>query len=248
MSNTYYQENTDGNHLILLSGQFETTVKASYTIASGISAGGAGWDGDGALWSNVGTDDFAKQSGSIESTQKWVTDVSTLEGNIEGVAWTGFNYIWVGISDDKIYTASFNELTLKDSTSIGGIDNLPFGVDVGAGNTPWCGLQADKLYLASNANFPEVTLKTSMLTGTLDATPTGVSWDGTDTPWTGTITDKLYLGIGQFELTLKSSLHALETTDPRGVGDSDNDARLAVPGGGTSIPTMIHNYRQRRQN
>lgn len=70
-------------------------------------------------------------------------------------------------------------------------------------DTPWCGNQADKLYLTSG-QF-ESTLKTSQYIGGIDATPTGISYDGADTPWCGSGGPKLYLTSGQFTSTLKNS-------------------------------------------
>ena len=70
-------------------------------------------------------------------------------------------------------------------------------------DTPWCGSQADKLYLQSG-QFTS-TLKKSRYIGDIDTAPTGIEWDGADTPWIGFQADKLYLQSGQFTSALKTS-------------------------------------------
>jgi len=71
-------------------------------------------------------------------------------------------------------------------------------------NTPWCGSEANKLYLQSG-QFSS-TMKTSLAVGGVDLTPSGISYDGTNTPWCGFEDDKLYLQSGQFSSTMKNSL------------------------------------------
>ena len=72
-----------------------------------------------------------------------------------------------------------------------------------AKDTPWIGLNADKLYLQSG-QFSS-TLKTSEFVGGIDAGPRGISWDGINTPWIGDASNKFYLTSGQFTSTLKTS-------------------------------------------
>ena len=70
-------------------------------------------------------------------------------------------------------------------------------------DTPWCGNEADKLYLQSG-QFTS-TLKKSEYIGGIDIVPSGISYDGTDTPWAGYWDKKLYRNSGQFTSTIKDS-------------------------------------------
>ena len=83
-----------------------------------------------------------------------------------------------------------------------------------AGNTPWCGLVADKLYLQSG-EF-SATMKDSQATAALN--PQAISWDGTNTPWTTSTGDKLWLQSGQFSGTVKQSVSVtLIDNSPEGI-------------------------------
>jgi hypothetical protein len=93
--------------------------------------------------------------------------------------------------------------TLKDSELVSGVDAGISGISWDGTNTPWCGNEADKLYLTSG-QFTS-TIKTSEAIGGTEGTDTGISWDGTNTPWCGEADDKLYLQSGQFTSTLKDS-------------------------------------------
>lgn len=70
-------------------------------------------------------------------------------------------------------------------------------------DTPWCGQEAQKLYLTSG-EFSS-TIKTSEDVSAVDTAPTGISYDGTNTPWCGATDDKQYLQSGQFTSTIKTS-------------------------------------------
>ncbi len=80
-------------------------------------------------------------------------------------------------------------------------------------DTPWCGNDADKLYLQSG-QFTS-TLKTSEDINTIDDGPQGITWDGTNTPWCGVEAKKLYLTSGQFTSTIKDSENI--STPPSGI-------------------------------
>ena len=67
-------------------------------------------------------------------------------------------------------------------------------------NTPWCGSEADKLYL--NSGQFTSTIKDSEAVGD---DPQGITWDGYNTPWIGRGTGKLFLNSGQFTSTIKDS-------------------------------------------
>ncbi len=77
-------------------------------------------------------------------------------------------------------------------------------------DTPWCGGQADKLYLQSNT-FTS-TLKTSEAVGGISAGPLGIAYDGANTPWSAGVDQWLILTSGQFSSTVKVS------TDVSGIG------------------------------
>ena len=104
-------------------------------------------------------------------------------------------------------------------------------------DTPWCGVEASKLYLQSG-QFTS-TLKTSEDVSAVDA-PWGITWDGTNSPWSGNTNDKLYLQSGQFTSTLKDSedVSAVDLT-PAGISwDGTNtpwvgttDAKLYLQSG-----------------
>lgn len=83
-------------------------------------------------------------------------------------------------------------------------------------DTPWCGREADRLYLQSG-KFSS-TLKTSQSIGGKEPNIGGISWDGTNTPWCGDTTNKLWLTSGQFSSTLLTSenIGAIDP-DPRDI-------------------------------
>ncbi len=70
-------------------------------------------------------------------------------------------------------------------------------------DTPWCGREANRLYLQSG-QFTS-SLRTSQST-TGGSDPAGISWDGKDTLWGSNVTAKLSLTSGQFSSTIKTSL------------------------------------------
>ena len=127
----------------------------------------------------------------------------TITGTVSVTETRDVNTFWSGATDDKLYLISGQfTSTLKDSESVGGVDNEPQGISYDGTNTPWCGNQANKLYLQSG-QFTS-TLKTSEDISGVDTSPQGISWDGTNTPWCG-FDGKLYLTSGQFTATIKDS-------------------------------------------
>ncbi len=82
-------------------------------------------------------------------------------------------------------------------------------------DTPWCGKEANKLYLQSG-QFTS-TLKTSEDVSVIDSFTEGITYDLTNTPWTGHQGDKFYLQSGQFTSTLKTSEPSVIDTEPNGI-------------------------------
>ncbi len=130
--------------------------------------------------------------------------------------------VWVQPVDDKIIRQSGAfDSQVKDSRSVGGIDNFPNGISYDEnGNVPWEGIEADKLYVQSAFS---ATLKDSESIGGIDLSPTDIGYDDDgDTPWVGTNDDKLYLQSSQLTSTLKSSVGVGGVdTDPGGISWTD---------------------------
>ncbi len=107
--------------------------------------------------------------------------------------------------DKLMWMSGILTTTIKDSQSVGSVDNQPRGISYDGTNVPWSGLQADKLYLQSG--LITSTLKTSITSpGTGTRNPSGCSWDGENTTSADLSVDKMFKTSGQFTSTVKDSI------------------------------------------
>ena len=97
-------------------------------------------------------------------------------------------------------------------------------------DTPWCGFQANKLYLQSNT-FTS-TLKTSEDVSGIVAFAAGISFDGVNTPWAAISDQWLILTSGQFSATVKTSTDVSSIGNPAHTSSTNpiQDTPITVDG------------------
>jgi len=155
--------------LILFSGQFTTTVKASVSI--GASGGkGISWMKDDVMWCDESNDKLKIQSGHISSTLKTSQSIGSIDGDVSDVAFTGGHTLWCGASDDKLYLQSgFFTSTLKTSQSISSIDLSPSGIETDNVDARLQNQAADIIFVQNSIDFVQVVLLGPVSKGVTDS-------------------------------------------------------------------------------
>jgi hypothetical protein len=239
VTETYFNDRTADIHT-LISGQFSTTVRVSYPDATQEPYGIA-WDGTNTSIGRYLTNyKIELLSGKLTSTVKdSITSISGAGAQVlGGFDWDeNMNLNGANVNSLKleIFSGQFSS-TFKDSRLVSSIDANVFGGSVDDTNTPWVGIQADKLYLMSGRLTG--TLKTSMILGVyLTDRPSGISWDGTNSPVSdfGNTQKKMKLHSGQFNSTIKTSVSITTirsgSTDAQDQSHDDTEGRTGLTAG-----------------
>jgi hypothetical protein len=157
--------------LYLLSGQFSSTLKTSYSVPAGDNPMGISWDGTNTPWVSAftGSTKLVVQSGQFSATIKTSVNVGSRDGFPSGVCFDGTNTPWSGYENDKLYLYS-GEISTTLKASISTSTTYPEGISYNGTDTLWCDSNTGYLYRWSG-QFTS-TLKSSYDTG--GEMPTGI--------------------------------------------------------------------------
>lgn len=169
---------SSGDKLYLDSGKFAGTLKTSVSVSAiDTTPGGVGSDGTNTPWTGYTADKLYLTSGQFTSTLKTSRTATANTRGVDAVSISGsIHTVWsfdASGSNKSMYESGQFSATIRSSAQFNSVDTGIRSTTYDGVNSPWCGVQADKNYLASG--LITTTLKTSLATGALS--PTGTSHD-----------------------------------------------------------------------
>ena len=168
-----------GDKLYLDSGKFAGTLKTSVLITTiDTFPRGCGSDGTNTPWQGATADKNYLQSGQFSTTLK-TSRSATADARGDCDAIDGPHTTWSYDTTNNnwyMYESGQFSSTIRDSQNFNSIDTGIRGSTWDGTNSPWCGVEADKNYLASG--LITSTIKTSLAAG--ENSPTGCTHDDFD--------------------------------------------------------------------